>query len=77
MTRPEELDARSRRLRAAFAAVLVRDNAPEQRGMVADAVAGDPEDADYKLGKSSRGFILLISSRMCSTPRTPSRPYTS
>jgi hypothetical protein len=29
VTRPEELDARGRRLRAALAAVLVRDNAPE------------------------------------------------
>src|SRR5215470_16868382 len=31
VSRPEELDARSRRLRAALAAVLVRDNAPELR----------------------------------------------
>jgi hypothetical protein len=31
VTRPEELDARGRRLRAALAAVLVRDNAPELR----------------------------------------------
>jgi hypothetical protein len=29
VTRPEELGARGRRLRAALAAVLVRDNAPE------------------------------------------------
>jgi hypothetical protein len=33
VTRPEELDARGRRLRAALAAVLVRDNAPELRLM--------------------------------------------
>jgi hypothetical protein len=31
VTRPEELDARGRRLRAALAAVLVRDHAPELR----------------------------------------------
>jgi hypothetical protein len=31
VTRPEELDARGRRLRAALAVVLVRDNAPELR----------------------------------------------
>jgi hypothetical protein len=31
VTRPEELDARGRRLRAALAAVLVRANAPELR----------------------------------------------
>jgi PleD family two-component response regulator len=31
VTRPEELDARGRRLRAALAAVLVRDYAPEVR----------------------------------------------
>jgi hypothetical protein len=31
VNRPEELDARGRRLRAALAAVLVRDNAPELR----------------------------------------------
>jgi hypothetical protein len=31
VTRPEELDARGRRLRAALAAVLVRGNAPELR----------------------------------------------
>ena len=31
MTRPQELDARGGRLRAALAAVLVRDNAPELR----------------------------------------------
>ena len=31
MTRPEELDARGRRLRAALAAVLVRADAPELR----------------------------------------------
>jgi hypothetical protein len=31
VTRPEELDARGRRLRAALAAVLVRDKAPELR----------------------------------------------
>jgi hypothetical protein len=31
VTRPEELDARGRRLRAALAAVLVRDNAPVLR----------------------------------------------
>jgi len=31
VTRPEELDARGRRLRAALAAVLVRYNAPELR----------------------------------------------
>jgi hypothetical protein len=33
VTRPEELDARGRRLRAALAAVLVRDNAAELRLM--------------------------------------------
>ena len=31
MTRPQELDVRGRRLRAALAAVLVADNAPEVR----------------------------------------------
>ena len=31
MTRPEELDARGRRLHAALAALLVPDNAPELR----------------------------------------------
>ena len=30
MTRPEELDALGRRLRAALAAVLARENTPEQ-----------------------------------------------
>jgi hypothetical protein len=33
VTRPEDLDARGRRLRAALAAVLMRDNAPELRLM--------------------------------------------
>jgi hypothetical protein len=33
VTRPEELDARGRRLRAALAAVLVRDSEPELRLM--------------------------------------------
>jgi hypothetical protein len=33
LTLPEELDARGRRLRAALAAVLVRDNAPKLRLM--------------------------------------------
>ena len=33
MSRPEELDARGRRLRAALAAVLVPENAPELRLM--------------------------------------------
>ena len=33
MTRPQELNARGRRLRAGLAAVLVRDNAPELRLM--------------------------------------------
>jgi hypothetical protein len=33
VTLPEELDASGRRLRAALAAVLVRDNAPELRLM--------------------------------------------
>jgi hypothetical protein len=33
VTRPEELDARGRRLRAALTAVLVRDDAPDLRLM--------------------------------------------